>query len=111
MPKPKIILRGLPASPGIVKGRVKIISDPSQGSKVQYGDILVTEMTDPRFVPAMGKAKAIVTNIGGLLCHAAIVSREMRIPCVTATKKATKILKDNQEIIVDGTEGEIYETK
>jgi len=111
MLKRKMILKGLPASPGIARGKVKIVLDPSKCSKVKKGDVLVTEMTDPRFVPAMGKAKAIVTDIGGLLSHAAIVSREMGIPCVTSTKKATKILKDNQEIIVNGTDGEIYESK
>lgn len=111
MTEQKMILKGLPASPGTVKGRVRIILNPSQCFKVKDGDILVTEMTDPRFVPAMGKIKAIVTDIGGLLSHAAIVSREMGIPCVTATKKATKILKNDQEIIVNGTEGKIYETK
>jgi pyruvate,water dikinase len=104
----KILLKGIGASSGIAKGKVKIISDPSQCSNIKEGDILVTEMTDPRFLPAMDKAKAIVTDTGGLLSHAAIVSREMKIPCVTNTKEATKILKNNQEVIVDGLKGEIY---
>lgn len=109
--KQKIILKGTPASPGIITGKVKIILDVSQFSKMKKGDILVTEMTDPIFLPVMGKAKAIVTDIGGLLCHAAIVSREMRIPCIVNTKNATKNLKDNQKITVNATKGYIYETK
>jgi len=92
-----------------MKGKVKIILDPSDNSKMRKGDILVTEMTNPLFVPAIQKAKAIVTDVGGLLSHAAIVSRELGIPCVVGTKKATKILKDNQKIIVNATKGEIYE--
>ena len=109
MPKQKIILKGIPASTGVMKGKVKIILDPSDNSKMRKGDILVTEMTNPLFVPAIQKAKAIVTDVGGLLSHAAIVSRELGIPCVVGTKKATKILKDNQKIIVNATKGEIYE--
>lgn len=106
--KERIILKGIAASFGIAKGKARIVLEPSQSDKVKEGDVLVTEMTDPRFLPAMEKAKAIVTDIGGLLSHAAIVSREMRIPCVINTKEATKILKDNQEIIVNGTKGEVY---
>lgn len=107
----KIILKGVAASVGIAVGKVKIILDPSENFKMRKGDILVTEMTDPRFIPIMRKAAAIVTDIGGLLCHAAIVSREIKIPCIVNTKKATEILKNNQKIIVNGTEGKIYETK
>ena len=76
---------------------------------MKKGDILVTEMTDPLYMLAIEKAKAIVTDVGGLLCHAAITSREMKIPCIVNTKKETKILKNNQKIIVDATKGEIYE--
>ncbi len=111
MAKQKIILKGIPASAGVAKGKVRIILDPSECSNMRKGNILVTEMTNPLFVPAIQKAKAIVTDIGGLLSHAAIVSRELGIPCVVNTKKATKILKDNQKIIVNATEGEIYEEK
>jgi pyruvate,water dikinase len=107
----KIILKGTAASPGIVEGEVRLILDPSQCFKMKKGDILVTEMTNPLYMPAIEKAKAIVTDIGGLLCHAAIISRELKIPCIVNTKKATKILKDNQRIIVDATKGKIYEAK
>jgi pyruvate,water dikinase len=107
----KVILKGTPASPGIANGKVKIILNPSECDKMKRGGILITEMTDPRFLPAIEKAKAIVTDIGGLLCHAAIVSREMKIPCVVSTKNATKTLKNNQKIIVNGTEGKVYAQK
>jgi len=109
MPKQKIILKGISASAGIVKGKARIILDPSENSKMKKGDILVTEMTNPLFLPAIQKAKAIITDVGGLLCHAAIVSRELGIPCVVGTKRATKILKDNQKIKVDGEKGTIYQ--
>ncbi len=109
MPKQEIILKGIPASAGIAKGKVKIILDPSENSKMKKGDILVTEMTNPLFLPAIQRAKAIITDVGGLLCHAAIVSRELGIPCVVGTKRATKILKDNQKIKVDGEKGTIYQ--
>jgi len=108
MPKQKIILKGIPASPGIAKGKAKIILDPSENHKMREGDILVTEMTNPLFVPAIQKAKAIITNVGGLTSHAAIISRELGIPCVVATRKATKILKDGDRVKIDGTKGEIF---
>ena len=111
MKKEKIILKGTPASPGVVSGKVKIILEPSQNSKMRKRDILVTEMTNPLFLPAIQKAKAIVTDIGGLLSHAAIISRELGIPCVVNTKKATKILKDDQKIKVNAIKGEIYEER
>lgn len=104
----KIILKGIPASPGIANGRVRIILDPKECRKMKKGEILVTEMTNPLFMPAIKKAKAIVTDIGGLLCHAAITAREMKIPCIVNTKKATKIFKNGQKIIVNAKKGEIY---
>lgn len=104
----KIILKGIPANPGRIKGRVKIILNPSESSKIQKGDILVTEITNPFFTPAILKASAVITDKGGALCHSAIVARELNIPCIVGTEKATKILKDNQEIIIDGKKGVIY---
>ena len=101
-------MKGIAASTGIAKGKVKIILEPSQNSKMKKGDILVTEMTNPLFVPAIQRAKAIITDIGGLTSHAAIISRELGIPCVVGTKKATKIFKDGNRIKVDGTNGEIF---
>ncbi|ADC69008.1 phosphoenolpyruvate synthase [Methanocaldococcus sp. FS406-22] len=105
----KILLKGIGASPGIATGTVKIIRDVSEIDKVKEGDILVTEMTTPDMVPAMKKAAAIVTDEGGLTCHAAIVSRELGTPCVVGTKKATEILKDGMIVTVDGEKGIVYE--
>lgn len=108
MPKQKIILKGIPASPGVAKGKVKVILKPSENSGMKEGNILVTVMTSPLFVPAIQKAKAIITDVGGLTSHAAIISRELGIPCVVNTKKATNILKDGDKVKVDGTEGEVF---
>ncbi|AIJ05043.1 phosphoenolpyruvate synthase [Methanocaldococcus bathoardescens] len=105
----KILLKGIGASPGIATGTVKIIRDVSEIDKVKEGDILVTKMTTPDMVPAMKKAAAIVTDEGGLTCHAAIVSRELGTPCVVGTKKATEILKDGMIVTVDGEKGIVYE--
>jgi pyruvate,water dikinase len=105
------ILTGSPASPGIASGPVKLVPDPSQIDKVLDGDILVAEMTTPDFVPAMKRAAAIVTDRGGRTAHAAIVSRELGIPCIVGTEKAMATLKDGQVITVDGTGGKVYEGK
>ena len=102
------ILEGYGASPGVASGTVKIIKDLSEIGKVQKGDILVTRMTSPDYVPAMEKSAAIVTDEGGITCHAAIVSRELGVPCIIATKKATQVLKDNMKITVDASHGKVY---
>ena len=107
----KVLLRGLPASPGIASGPVKVIFSADEIDKVEKGDILVTTMTNPDMVPAMERAAAIVTDEGGPLSHAAIVSRELGIPCVVGTEKATKLLKNGQIVTVDGTKGLVYEGK
>ena len=104
-----ILLKGSAASPGVVAGEVKIILDPTQISKVVAGDILVAEMTTPDFVPAMKRAVAIVTDRGGRTAHAAIVSRELGIPCVVGTGNATQILHDGQTITVDGAHGVVFD--
>jgi len=102
------VLTGAPASPGIATGRVRIIANPRQIKRVARGDVLVAKMTSPDYVPAMKKAVAIVTNEGGLTSHAAIVSRELGLPCVVGTKTATHDLKDGVVVTVDGEVGEIY---
>ena len=106
-----ILLSGAPASPGIANGPVKIVPDASQIDKVMDGDILVAEMTTPDFVPAMKRAAAIVTDRGGRTAHAAIVSRELGIPCIVGTGKAMATLKDGQIITVDGSRGNVYNGK
>ncbi len=103
------ILQGLAASAGIASGTVKIIYDMKDLDKIKKGDVLVTKMTNPDMVVSMQKATAIVTDEGGVTAHAAIVSREMGIPCVVGTKKATSVLKDGMTITVNGTEGMVYE--
>lgn len=102
------ILVGSSASPGIGVGPVKIIKTAKEIDKVQKGDVLVSIMTSPDFVPAMKKAVAIVTDQGGQTSHAAIVSRELGIPCVVGTKMATSTLKDGQLITVDGSLGQVF---
>lgn len=106
-----MLFSGAPASPGADSGRVVIIHDDDINNldKVHDGDILVTEMTTPDFVPAMKRAAAIVTDQGGRTAHAAIISRELGIPCVVGTGVATEVLSDNQVITVDGSTGRIYQ--
>ena len=109
--KAAVLLSGAPASPGIASGPVKIVQDAARIDEVESGDILVAEMTTPDFVPAMKRAVAIVTDRGGRTAHAAIVSRELGIPCIVGAERATTTLTDGQIITVDGSEGKIYEGK
>ena len=104
-----VLLKGSPASPGVEAGPVKIVVDASEIGKVEKGDILVAEMTTPDFVPAMKRAAAIITDRGGRTAHAAIVSRELGIPCVVGTGNATKVLHNEQIVTVDGYWGRVYD--
>lgn len=108
-----IVVKGLPASPGRAAGKAHIILDPSRIEEFNDGEILVTTMTAPDWVPAMKKAKAIVTDAGGMTCHASIVSRELGIPCIVGTKsrstEATTTITDGMNITVDATNGIVYE--
>ena len=98
-----------------MEGTVRLINMFMEGNmkeeieKVEKGDIIVTSMTRPHFLLAIRRAGAIITDMGGTLCHAAIVAREFNIPCVVGTQNATEILKDGQRVIVDAHEGVIYE--
>ena len=105
----KILVSGLGAAPGVATGMVRIITSGRDLDKVKQGDIMVTKMTMPDMVPGMKRAGAIVTDEGGMACHAAIVSRELGCPAVVGTKKATSVLKDGMEITVDGSKGLVYE--
>ena len=98
-------LSGQTASPGKASGRVRIIFEPSKIHDFLPGDILITTMTRPAFVPLMELAGAIVTDAGGVLCHAAIVSRELGVPCVIGTQMATQLLKEGEIVEVDATHG------
>ncbi len=104
-----VIVEGFGASPGIGAGKVVLVQDISQLSNVEKGAIMVTEMTTPDMVPAMERAAAIVTNSGGLTCHAAIVSRELGIPCIVGTSNATEVLKNGQQVTVNANDGKVYE--
>ncbi len=105
----KLLLSGESASPGQGRGPVRIIQSAKEISRVKKGDVLVTPMTTPDFVPAMKKAAAIVTDQGGQTSHAAIVSRELSVPCVVGTQKATKVLKEGEIVLVDGSRGLVFQ--
>lgn len=107
-PPGEVILEGIAASTGMASGSVKIVQGKEDLGKVQDGDVLVAQMTNPDFVPAMRRAVAIVTDAGGRTSHAAIVSRELGIPSVVGTGKATQMLKDGEVITVDGARGIVY---
>ena len=101
----KTEIRGRPACMGITKGHVKIVLGEKDFHKLKENDILVTSMTRPEFVPLMSKSAAIVTDEGGITCHAAIVAREMDKPCIIGTDMATKTLKDGDLVEVDANNG------
>ncbi len=103
------IVHGLGAAPGVGHGEVKIISELSQGNDLKEGDVLVTHMTAPDWVPLMRRSAAIITDSGGMTCHAAIVSRELGIPCVVGAADATSKLRDGELVTVDATHGTVYE--
>jgi len=102
------LVSGAAASPGIASGPATIIFSAKELSKIKKGDVLVAPQTKPDFVPAMKRACAVVTDKGGRTSHAAIVSRELGIPAVVGTMEATKIIKNNLIITVDGSKGEVY---
>jgi len=107
----KVLLNGSAASPGIGAGPVKIVRGLEDLEMIKQGDILVTKMTNPDMVVAMQKCAGIVTDEGGMTSHAAIVSREMGIPAVVGTGDATRRLKNEQIVTVDGSGGKIFEGK
>jgi pyruvate,water dikinase len=104
-----VLLTGLPASPGKASGRVRILASPKEGSRLETGEVLVAAMTNPDWVPTIRRAAALVTDGGGMTCHAAIVSRELGVPCVVGTRSATQVLRDGEVVTVDGAGGRILE--
>jgi pyruvate,water dikinase len=104
-----VLLEGSAASPGVAFGKVQILRGSEDIGLVEEGDILVASMTTPDFVPAMKRAAGIVTDEGGRLCHAAIVSRELGVPCVVGAEVATTKLTVGQEVTIDGSRGLVYE--
>jgi pyruvate, water dikinase len=109
--KGKLLTSGAPVGSKIANGKASVIMNPEAIKRFKKGDILVTDMTDPDWVPIMKIASAIVTNRGGRTCHAAIVSRELGIPCVVGTNNATQVIKNGKNITVacEGESGNIYE--
>lgn len=110
--KSKVLVEGRAIGQKIGAGPVRIVNDASEMDRVQKGDVLVTDMTDPNWEPVMKKASAIVTNRGGRTCHAAIIARELGIPAVVGCGDATDVLEENQEVTVscaEGDTGNIYE--
>lgn len=104
-------LKGTPIWNGLVTGTARILTLPEEVSRMRKGEILVCPMSDPDYMPAIRKAAAIIADQGGLLCHAAIVARELQIPCVVGTEYATKILKDGDKIEVDAEKGIVRKIK
>jgi len=104
-------IKGMTAQPGKSRGIVKIINQKSDLMKMKKGDILVSVATNPELLSAMKKASAIITDEGGITCHAAIVSRELGIPCIIGTKIATKVLKDGDRVEVDANRGIVRKLK
>src|SRR6056297_16119 len=110
--KTEIILTGTAVGSKVSAGKVKIIKSVNQIKKFKKGEILVAEMTDPSWEPIMKKAAGIITEKGGRTCHAAIVSRELGVPCLVGTEKAMEVLKNNQKITIDcsqGAKGSVYQ--
>jgi pyruvate, water dikinase len=104
-----VLLTGLGSSPGVAAGTVKIVRTNADLAKVEKGDVLVTKMTSPDMVVAMGRSVAIVTDEGGMTAHASIVGREMGLPVIVGTKEATQRLQDGQKITVNAYSGKVYE--
>lgn len=99
------VIKGVVANNGRVRGRVRIVTDAQNARLVQGGDVLVASMTDPRHLQAMARAAGFVTDEGGITCHAAIVARELKKPCIIGTKIATQVLKDGDMVEVDAERG------
>lgn len=103
----KLLLKGLGVSPGSAKGKARVVAGARDEENFLEGEVLVTRITDPTMVLMMNRACAIVCDIGGMTSHPSIISRELGIPCVVNAKKATSTLKNGQEVVVDGTTGEV----
>ncbi|MEK7618213.1 MAG: PEP-utilizing enzyme [Patescibacteria group bacterium] len=101
-------ISGTAASSGVAKGLVRIIQDEKDFSSFQAGEVLVAKITNPIFTPIIFLACAIVTDVGSRLSHAAIVARELGIPAVVGTENATKVLKDGDIVVVDGSKGVVH---
>jgi pyruvate,water dikinase len=104
-----VLVQGLPASAGRASGVVRVLQTPQEQHRLQSGDVLVAPMTSPDWVPTMRRAAAVVTDGGGMTCHAAIVSRELGVPAVVGARNATTVLRDGELVTVDGAQGLVTE--
>ncbi|MGZ6778209.1 MAG: putative PEP-binding protein, partial [Mycobacterium sp.] len=102
-----VLARGLAAAPGMASGKVRVLDTPDAGERLQKGEILVAQMTNPDWLPTIRRAAALVTDTGGMTCHAAIVARELGVPCVVGTRTSTRDLHDGITVTVDGARGEV----
>jgi pyruvate,water dikinase len=100
-----VLVTGLGAAPGVASGAVRVLRSPSEGASLQDGEILVAPTTSPDWMPVLRRAGAVVTESGGITCHAAIVSRELGVPCVVGARRATELLGDGEVVTVDATRG------
>jgi len=103
------LVQGLAASSGRATGAVRILNSADEGDELISGEILVARMTSPDWVPTMRRASALVTDGGGITCHAAIVSRELGVPCVVGARNATSVLRNGEVVTVDGAQGAVFE--
>ncbi|AFU01575.1 phosphoenolpyruvate synthase [Nocardia brasiliensis] len=102
-----VLVRGLAAAPGSATGTVRVLSSPAQGQALRDGEVLVAPMTNPDWLPTLTRAAAIVTDSGGMTCHAAIVARELGVPCIVGARTATTVLGNGLVVTVDGSAGEV----
>jgi pyruvate,water dikinase len=105
----KVLVSGLAASPGIASGRVRVLTSPTEADQLVAGEILVAKMTNPDWVPTIRRAAALITDGGGITCHASIVARELGVPCVVGTRSATAVLRTGEVVTVDGSRGQVLE--
>ena len=103
----QVLVTGLAAAPGTATGAVRVLTSPAQAEAFRPGEVLVAPMTNPDWVPVIRRAAALVTDGGGMTCHAAIVARELRVPCIVGTRTATTVLRDGEVVTVDGTTGRV----
>ena len=103
----EVLLQGLPAVPGQASGVVRVLANVKDGGRLQDGEVLVAQMTNPDWLPTMRRASALITDSGGMTCHAAIVARELGVPCIVGARTATRDLKDGTVVTVDGTHGRV----
>lgn len=106
-PQGDVLVRGLPAAPGAASGQVRVLTRPEDGTRLVDGEVLVAPMTNPDWLPTIRRAAALVTETGGMTCHAAIVARELGVPCVVGARRATTALSDGTMVTVDGTHGQV----